>query len=221
MTASNRNGRVLYRYGICLNDQCTKCKSKEIQEIGARKEFVCAECGKQLRECPRPKTWWEKNGKMVIIASVVVILGAIAGCFAWMGNDKKTEDDSKDKQEKVDTPEVNEKKDEAKVDSVKVDTIHVETTKEVKEVQPKVDKSMQNGHGTIDLGYAKYEGDIKNGKPHGSGTMTFKKTCIVPGAKGNIEAKAGEEAIVNWRNGEVNLVTLYQKDGNQVKIMHK
>ena len=89
MTTSNRNGRILYRYGICLNDQCSKCKSKEVQEIGARKDFVCAECGKQLRECPRPKTWWEKNGKMVIIVAVIVILGGAAGCFALMGNDKK------------------------------------------------------------------------------------------------------------------------------------
>ena len=51
--------------------------------------------------------------------------------------------------------------------------------------------------------------------------MTFKKVNVVPGAKGNIEAKVGEFAIGSWRNGEVNLVTLYQKDGNQVKIMHK
>lgn len=203
MATSNRNGRVLYRYGICLNDQCSKCKSKEVQEIGARKEFVCAECGKQLRECPRPKTWWEKNGKKVIIAAVVVVLGAIGGCFALMNNDKKTNDN--DESVKVDTATVNK--------PVELEQPKIE--------EPKMDNSIQNGQGGIDLGYAKYEGDIKNGKPHGNGTLTFKETHIVPGAKGNIEAKAGEYAIGSWRNGEVNLVTLYQKDGNQVKIMHK
>jgi len=211
MATSNRNGRVLYRYGICLNDQCSKCKSKEVQEIGARKEFVCTECGKQLRECPRPKTWWEKNGKMVIIAAVVVILGAVGGCFALMGNDKKVDGEG-----------------EGKPESVKVDTVAVNEPMEIEKQdeqpkleEPKQDDPIQNGHGTIELGYAKYEGDIKNGKPHGNGTMTFKETHVVPGAKGNIEAKAGEYAIGGWRNGEVNLVTLYQKDGNQVKIMHK
>lgn len=211
MTASNRNGRVLYRYGICLNDQCSKSKSKEVQEIGARKEFVCAECGKQLRECPRPKTWWEKNGKMVIIAAVVVVLGAIGGCFALMGNDKKADGEG-----------------EGKPEPVTVDTVAVNKPVEIEkqDEQPKLEdpkpvNPIQNGHGTIELGYAKYEGDIKNGKPHGNGTMTFKETHVVPGAKGNIEAKAGEYAIGGWRNGEVNLVTLYQKDGNQVKIMHK
>lgn len=211
MTTSNRNGRILYRYGICLNDQCSKCKSKEVQEIGARKDFVCAECGKQLRECPRPKTWWEKNGKMVIIVAVIVILGGAAGCFALMGNDKKTggENEGKTEPVKLETVAVNE-------------PVEIEIPNEQpKPEAPKPNNPILNGKGTIELGYAKYEGDIKNGKPHGNGTMTFKKVNVVPGAKGNIEAKVGEYAIGSWRNGEVNLVTLYQKDGNQVKIMHK
>lgn len=73
----------------------------------------------------------------------------------------------------------------------------------------------------IDLGYATYKGDLQNGKPHGNGTMTFKKRMVVPGAKDNIEAQSGEYAHGAWRNGEVNLVTLYQKNGNTVTIMHK
>ena len=209
MATSNRSGRVLYRYGICLNDQCSKCKSKEVQEIGARKDFVCTECGKQLRECPRPKTWWEKNGKMVIIAAIVVILSAAAGCFILMGNDKKTGGEGNPEPVMVDTKTTKE-------------PVRVEEESEQPKVEDsKKDTPIQNGHGTINLGYAKYEGDIKNGKPHGNGTMTFKETHVVPGAKGNIEAKSGEYAIGSWRNGEVNLVTLYQKDSNQIKIMHK
>ena len=41
--ASNRSERVRNRYGICLNDSCSKCKGKEVQEIPARKDFVCAD----------------------------------------------------------------------------------------------------------------------------------------------------------------------------------
>ncbi len=83
---SGRNtDRVRYRYGFCLNDNCEKCKSKEVQEIPARKEFVCQnpECGKPLRECPPPK----KGGKAKlfgIIAGVVALL-AVA-CFFIFGN---------------------------------------------------------------------------------------------------------------------------------------
>ncbi len=67
--------------------------------------------------------------------------------------------------------------------------------------------------------YATYVGDVKNGKPEGNGTMTFTKKAIVPGSKGDIEAQAGEYATGTWRNGKVNVVTLYQKNGNQVLIL--
>ena len=69
--ATNRNERLRNRYGICLNDSCSKGKSKEVQEIPVRKDFVCAECGKPLRECRRPQTWWEKHGKKVIVMEPV------------------------------------------------------------------------------------------------------------------------------------------------------
>lgn len=66
-----------------------------------------------------------------------------------------------------------------------------------------------------------YEGGTQNGKPHGNGTMTFNTKHVVPGSKGNIIAQPGEYAQGKWINGEVNLVTLYQKDGNRVIITHK
>lgn len=73
----------------------------------------------------------------------------------------------------------------------------------------------------IDLGFAIYEGEIKNGKPEGNGTMTFKRRSVVPGSKGEVVAQPGEYAQGTWRNGEVNLVTLYKKDGNRPIITHK
>lgn len=73
----------------------------------------------------------------------------------------------------------------------------------------------------LDLGFAVYEGSIRNGKPEGNGTMTFKKKSVIPGAKDDFEAQAGEYAIGRWHNGKVNVVTLYQKNGNQVTILQK
>ena len=89
--ATNRNERLRNRYGICLNDSCSKGKSKEVQEIPVRKDFVCAECGKPLRECCRPQTWWEKHGKKVIIGAVVALLaGAGVGVSMLSGGKEKT-----------------------------------------------------------------------------------------------------------------------------------
>lgn len=73
----------------------------------------------------------------------------------------------------------------------------------------------------IDLGFATYEGDLKNGKPEGNGTMTFKTRHVIPGSKGDIVAEPGEYAVGTWRNGEVNLVTLHQNNGNKPIITHK
>lgn len=73
----------------------------------------------------------------------------------------------------------------------------------------------------IDLGFATYEGDLKNGKPEGNGTMTFKTRHVIPGSKGDVVAEPGEYAVGTWRNGEVNLVTLHQNNGNKPIITHK
>ena len=51
--------------------------------------------------------------------------------------------------------------------------------------------------------------------------MTFKTRHIIPGAKGDVEAQPGEYVTGTWRNGEVNVVTLYQKNGNKPVIMHR
>ncbi|MEE0689816.1 MAG: chitobiase/beta-hexosaminidase C-terminal domain-containing protein, partial [Bacteroidaceae bacterium] len=51
---------------------------------------MCAECGKPLRECRRPQTWWEKHGKKVIIGAVVALLaGAGVGVSMLSGGDGK------------------------------------------------------------------------------------------------------------------------------------
>ena len=49
MSTSSRNTHLLFRYGQCLNDGCSKCKSKEIQEIPARKDFVCQDTAVPFR----------------------------------------------------------------------------------------------------------------------------------------------------------------------------
>ena len=71
---SQRSNTERFRYGICLNDDCPKCKGKEVQQIPMRKEFICGECGSELRECPPPKKH-NKNSLIIIGILVVVIVG--------------------------------------------------------------------------------------------------------------------------------------------------
>lgn len=73
----------------------------------------------------------------------------------------------------------------------------------------------------IDLGFATYEGDTQGGKPHGNGTMTFKKATVIPGSKGDIQAQPGDYATGTWRNGEVNSVRLFQKGKDPQFVLHR
>ena len=89
--ATRNKERVRYRYGICLNDNCEKCKSKEVQQVPARKEFVCQnpECGKPLRECPPPKKG--ANMKLIAMIAGAVAILAIIGILIFSGGKPNVE----------------------------------------------------------------------------------------------------------------------------------
>lgn len=229
--ASSRNEHLRYRYGVCLNDGCSKCKTKEVQQIGARKELVCAECGKPLRECRRPLTWWEKNGNKVIGGSAAAIILALGGLWAGgvFGGDEPTVPQDTTVVANVDT--LAQSVDTSKVDSAKVvEAVADENNKEA-EQQKESDVEKQNtktpvkqgdpqikdGRGTINLPYGKYVGDIRNGKPDGAGVLTYTKSQKVVSTK-DVVAEPGERYEGVFENGKATFGTLYKKDGNTIKI---
>lgn len=63
----------------------------------------------------------------------------------------------------------------------------------------------------LDLGYAIYKGDVRNGKPHGNGTMTFKRSYDIPGTR--VYAYPGEKVTGTWRDGKINMGTFYRNNG--------
>lgn len=209
--ATNRSERIRNRYGICLNDNCSKCKTKEVQEIPARKDFVCAECGKPLRECPPPPP--PMDWKKIIIGVVLVLLVGGGAAFALLGGGD----------EKVPTePEV------VKIDSMaqeKPDTVPAVTEKSAPKPEVKTEpKKTQSGpkpgeryKGTLNLSYGKYVGDIVDGKPDGAGVLTYTQTQKVVSTK-DVVAEPGERIEGVFEHGKASFVTLYKKDGNAVKV---
>ncbi len=213
--ASNRSERVRNRYGICLNDSCSKCKTKEVQEIPARKDFICAECGKPLRECPPPPP--PVNLKKIIGGVVVALLIGGGAAFALLGGgDEKTAPE----------PEV------VVIDTVPAQKPEVpaeEPKEEKKPAAPAVKEAPKKvapkpAHmpgerykGTLDLGYGKYAGDIVDGKPDGAGVLTYTKQQKVVSTK-DVVAEPGERIEGVFENGKATFVTLYKKDGNTVKV---
>ena len=126
---------VRYRYGICLNETCSKAKSKEVQQIAARKEFVCEECGKPLRECPPPK---KGNKTPIVVVTVVLVVALIAAFFIFSGGESKklTEPQLATKDSDI----VKVEKDTIGISEVKKDEPVVEPMKEEK---PKVEKTAE------------------------------------------------------------------------------
>ena len=224
--ATNRNSEHLrYRYGICLNDNCLKCKNKEVQQISARKDFVCEECGKPLRECPPPKSG---PNKMVIAAIAAVIVIAVGvGCFlGFSGGDtpESTPVDSLNVQsdslsQSSDTVTV------VRTDTIKqIDTVTIEKTVEKVETPKaikttttttKTSKASGTAKGSVNLGYAKFTGTVSGGKPNGQGTMRFTSSHVIDSRdpKGRV-ADAGDYVIGEWVSGKLVQGRWYGSDNN-------
>lgn len=86
----------------------------------------------------------------------------------------------------------------------------VEETEEVEE-QPKEEKKetdkkpitpVNPNYGTVTLSYGTYTGDLKNGKPHGHGTVVYNTaTRIVPSQ--DYMANPGNKVEADWRDGKI------------------
>ena len=224
--ATNRNSEHFrYRYGICLNDNCQKCKNKEVQQVSVRKDFVCEECGKPLRECPPPKSG---PNKMVIAAIAAVIVIAVGvGCFlGFSGGDtpESTPVDSLNVQsdslsQSSDTVTV------VRTDTIKqIDTVTIEKTVEKVETPKaikttttttKTSKASGSTKGSVNLGSAKFTGTVSGGKPNGQGTMRFTSSHVIDSRdpKGRV-ADAGDYVIGEWVSGKLVQGRWYGSDNN-------
>lgn len=75
----------------------------------------------------------------------------------------------------------------------------------------------KNGKGRVNLGYGTYTGDLKNGKPHGYGKITYKRsTRIVPSK--DFVANPGDTFEGEFRDGRISGIGYWTHDGNQTAI---
>ena len=208
---------VRYRYGICLNETCSKAKSKEVQQIAARKEFVCEECGKPLRECPPPK---KGNKTPIVVVAVVLVVALIAAFFIFSGGESKKP--SEPQLATKDSDIVKVEKDTIGISEVKKNEPIVEPMKEEK---PKVEKTAEkpakpatSSSNSKNLGYATFKGNLKNGQPNDvNGRLIFKTSHVIDSRdpKGRV-AEAGDYVIGEFSEGHLVQGIWYGSD-NTVK----
>lgn len=74
--------------------------------------------------------------------------------------------------------------------------------------------------GTLDLGYAVWNGGIANGKPDGKGTMTFKSSHLIDSRDiGQNTASAGDQIEGKYSNGHLVYGTWTKTSGETKKLM--
>ena len=190
----------------------------------ARKDFVCAECGKPLRECPPPK---KGNKTPLIIAAVAVVVAIVAAIFIFSGGDDTPQPaeqqlavNDSSSQVKTDTAEV--KVEEPAAEPVKVEEPAVEP---VKKDEPKVEKTAApktsptaSSSKSKNLGYAIFKGSLKNGQPNDvNGGLIFKTSHVIDSRdpKGRV-AEAGDYIIGEFSEGHLVQGIWYGSD-NTVK----
>ena len=218
MSASRNNDRVRYRYGICLNDNCEKCKSKEVQEIPARKDFVCSECGKPLRECPPPKKGG--NTKLIgIIAGVVVLLAISGGIIAFSdGSDEAPAPAPVEVKENIDRIKAAQEAAEQQRIKDSLDAVAAaEAAKKLeteKKSEPTTAPKPASTGGSKNLGYATFKGSWPNDV---NGRMVFKESHVIDSKDPKKRmAEAGDYVIGEWSDGHLVQGIWYGAD-NQVK----
>ena len=199
--------------GVCHNyEGCDMASEKVVQEV-EKSNFVCQECGKPLYPVKQQtQPWWKKHQRELTLgAGVLIIGGGITGGILAFSGDK--EEPAKEQ-----------------VDTTKVDTTKVDTTKEDTVVAPPPivdpipvpepkDKDKGPGGGPApstskNLGYGKYEGAMKNGQPHGTGTIYYTTRHQVVPSK-DIYAESGDYVTGSFRDGMLMSGQLHRKDGNQ------
>ena len=222
---ARNNDRERFKYGICLNEDCSKSKSKEVQQISMRKEFVCSECGQELRECPPPK---KANPKpFIILATLLLVIAGIA-CgiiFGVKSSRNKAEQrriaaieqahlDSIAKVEADSLAAVKLAEEQAaEAARLEAEAAAAAEAARMAEEQAKNEKKQAVATGSID--YGKWSGAWKNGKPNGTGTMRYTKEHLIDSRDPQKRtAVKGDYIIGEFANGKLVQGVWYDSSNN-------
>ena len=214
MSTSSRSAER-FKYGICLNDECPLCKEKKVQQIPMRKDLVCSECGKPLRECPPPKKKGVDSKLIGIIVAVVVIGGGIAAFFGLKGGNEVPPQETP--VSVVDSDSIKR----AEAEALRIqDSLRAVAVKDSLEkikgatAQPPIKSTPQPRSTSKNLGYATFKGSWPNDV---NGRMVFTSSHVIDSKDPKKRvAEAGDYVIGEWSDGHLVQGIWYGAD-NQVK----
>lgn len=234
------------RKGRCSNfDGCSKADKDVIQEVDEHDDFVCSECGRELDEIKVSKKKGGINPLFIIIGCLVIGL-IIASIIIFVpGKEEQIVEpvidelplDSVQSEEQVipnrnDTLVIKVEGVENLQDSLNtVDQIDSENAVEGKSAEipnattpPHKGTTKTTGNASTPsshrLGFGTWTGGLRNGQPHGTGTMTYSTSRVIDSrdSKGRV-AQPGEYVVGEWDNGHLVQGRWFKNDGTKEVII--
>ena len=208
------------KVGICTNP-LDKEHFGEEQEVELGKPFVCEFCGRPLT--PASASGKKGTGKKKLLIGAVIVLVLVAGgvAFSLSGGPSQPAQPASDSQSEVTqevAPAPAETPTEAEPEAVAEPEAAAQVEPEAPvEVTPAAADPAFTGRGTVKLPYGTYTGDLKEGKPHGYGTITYTKSQkIVPSQK--FVAQPGDTFEGDFRNGKISGLGYWTHQGNKTVV---
>ena len=221
---------------------CECCASKEKQKVLASHEFVCRVCGEPLQKVQAPKSFLAKYKGLIIGAVAVVVVGGVgAGIVLSGGGGEKNAIPSTDsvaaakpdtaqavKTTKDTTAKATETAPAAPLRKVPAaaSASSAAPAPSVTAPAPKASRKVsstssssasQIGFGRVNLGYGKYVGELKNGKPHGHGTITYTSSHQIVSSK-DFVANQGDTYEGEFRDGRPASIGIWVHDGERTGV---
>lgn len=218
-----------FKYGVCLNDECPMCKSKQVQQIPMRKELVCAECGKPLRESAPPKSSSPMRWIVIAVAAVVVIIPVVLWLTGVFGSTPFSDESKKGidtlKVDSVERPEPDVNEEKTGEGEKETDTLEVVPVKEPEENGTETEKGKtpplpQPKPESYNTGWGTYEGPMEGGQPNGFGGIIIVRSrhfIDLKKADGEtIEIGSGDKIMnVKMENGRMRQGEIHFADGTR------
>ncbi len=221
--------------GVCHNyDNCDMAADKVVQEV-EKSNFVCEECGKPLYPVEDKGNVKNPNQKRMLTligligGGLIVVIGIACGIIFGVKSSRNKAEQRRiaaieqarlDSIAKVEADSLAAVKlaEEQAAEAARLEAEAAAAAEAVRlaEEQARQDKKQSaTSGGSID--YGKWSGAWKNGKPHGTGTMTYTKTRLIDSRDPQKRTAAkGDYIIGEFANGRL-VQGVWYDSANNVK----
>lgn len=196
------------RVGKCKNfGPCGLANSQRQQIVtDDEAEFVCAECGTELEKvelCGAASERKNHQGRVKIVIAIVAVLLISMGIIYWMNaRDSSGVDQEQKVAETVDSLQDH---DEVYTEESGVAAGEGEESEETYAVAlDSADVKTLNGVGSVALSFGVYKGEVREGRPHGVGTLYYRKDHRISKYDGQERrAEPGDYIVGEFNKGEL------------------